>query len=430
MDNKKINDDSQNIIPMNSNKKDNPFWKSVFGGILGSAIIIGMVFLLAFNGLFQSSETMKAYSQESDTNSQTLTDFESAIMGAVEKTGDAVVSVNNLQSQHMNQIGNYGFGYGYGYGSNSQGTVDLQDPEQSLELYGTGSGVVYKIEGDTAYIVTNNHVVDGADKLQIITAEGDTIDAELVGTDVFTDLAVLKVSSEKLKTAIAFADSDQLKVGSLAIAIGSPLGSEFSSSVTQGIVSGTDRVVPFDMNDDGEDDWEMNLIQTDAAINPGNSGGALINKNGELIGINSSKLSSTEIEGMGFAIPSNDVQNVISQLEENGKVTRPVLGVSYLIPVNQLSARSKVEVLGLAEDAEEGVVVSEVVSGTAADKAGMEKYDVITEFDGVAINGMMDLRKELYKHQAGDQVELTIIRRGETQKLTITLEVDETTQQN
>ena len=428
MDNKKTNDDSQNIIPMNSNKKDNPFWKSVFGGILGSAIIIGMLFLLAFNGLFQSSETMKAYSQESDTNSQTLTDFESAIMGAVEKTGDAVVSVNNLQSQHMNQIGNYGFGYGYS--SNSQGTVDLQDPEQSLELYGTGSGVVYKIEGDTAYIVTNNHVVDGADKLQIITAEGDTVDAELVGTDVFTDLAVLKVSSEKLKTAITFADSDQLKVGSLAIAIGSPLGSEFSSSVTQGIVSGTDRVVPFDMNDDGEDDWEMNLIQTDAAINPGNSGGALINKNGELIGINSSKLSSTEIEGMGFAIPSNDVQNVISQLEENGKVTRPVLGVSYLIPVNQLSARSKVEVLGLAEDAEDGVVVSEVVSGTAADKAGMEKYDVITEFDGVAINGMMDLRKELYKHQAGDQVELTIIRRGETQKLTITLEVDETTQQN
>ncbi|MGX7099005.1 S1C family serine protease [Globicatella sanguinis] len=428
MDNKKINDDSQNIIPMNSNKKDNPFWKSVFGGILGSAIIIGMVFLLALNGLFQSSETMKAYSQESDTNSQTLTDFESAIMGAVEKTGDAVVSVNNLQSQHMNQIGNYGFGYGYS--SNSQGTVDLQDPEQSLELYGTGSGVVYKIEGDTAYIVTNNHVVDGADKLQIITAEGETVDAELVGTDVFTDLAVLKVSSEKLKTAITFADSDQLKVGSLAIAIGSPLGSEFSSSVTQGIVSGTDRVVPFDMNDDGEDDWEMNLIQTDAAINPGNSGGALINKNGELIGINSSKLSSTEIEGMGFAIPSNDVQNVISQLEENGKVTRPVLGVSYLIPVNQLSARSKTEVLGLAEDAEEGVVVSEVVSGTAADKAGMEKYDVITEFDGVAINGMMDLRKELYKHQAGDQVELTIIRRGETQKLTITLEVDETTQQN
>ena len=428
MDNKKINDDSQNIIPMNSNKKDNPFWKSVFGGILGSAIIIGMVFLLSFNGLFQSSETMKAYSQESDDNSQTLTDFESAIMGAVEKTGDAVVSVNNLQSQHMNQIGNYGFGYGYS--SNSQGTVDLQDPEQSLVLSGTGSGVVYKIEGDTAYIVTNNHVIDRADKLQIITAEGDTVDAELVGSDVFTDLAVLKVSSGKLKTAITFADSDQLKVGSLAIAIGSPLGSKFSSSVTQGIVSGTDRVVPFDMNNDGEDDWEMNLIQTDAAINPGNSGGALINKNGELIGINSSKLSSTEIEGMDFAIPSNDVQNVISQLEANGKVTRPVLGVSYLIPVNQLSTRSKTEVLGLSEDAEEGVVVSEVVPGTAADKAGMEKYDVITEFDGVAINGMMELRKELYKHQPGEKVELTIIRRGETQKLTITLEVDEATQQN
>lgn len=428
MDNNKINDDSQNIIPMNSNKKDNPFWKSVFGGILGSAIIIGMVFLLSFNGLFQSSETMKAYSQESDDNSQTLTDFESAIMGAVEKTGDAVVSVNNLQSQHMNQIGNYGFGYGYS--SNSQGTVDLQDPEQSLVLSGTGSGVVYKIEGDAAYIVTNNHVIDRADKLQIITAEGDTVDAELVGSDVFTDLAVLKVSSGKLKTAITFADSDQLKVGSLAIAIGSPLGSKFSSSVTQGIVSGTDRVVPFDMNNDGEDDWEMNLIQTDAAINPGNSGGALINKNGELIGINSSKLSSTEIEGMGFAIPSNDVQNVISQLEANGKVTRPVLGVSYLIPVNQLSTRSKTEVLGLSEDAEEGVVVSEVVPGTAADKAGMEKYDVITEFDGVAINGMMELRKELYKHQPGEKVELTIIRRGETQKLTITLEVDEATQQN
>lgn len=428
MNNKQMNDNSQNILPMNSKKKDNTFWKSVFGGILGSAIVIGMVFLLAFNGLFKSSESMKAYSQENDTNSQALTDYESAIMGAVEKTGDAVVSVNNLQSVHMNQMGNYGFGYGHS--SNGQGTVDLQDPDQSLELVGSGSGVVYKVDGDSAYIVTNNHVVDGAEKLQIITAEGETIDAELMGTDMFTDLAVLKVSSEKVKTAITFADSDQLKVGNLAIAIGSPLGSEFSSSVTQGIVSGTNRLVPFDMNRDGEDDWEMTLIQTDAAINPGNSGGALINKNGELIGINSSKLSSTEIEGMGFAIPSNDVKNVITQLEENGKVTRPFLGVSYLIPVNQLSARSKSEVLGLPEDAEDGVVVSEVVSGTAADKAGMEKYDVITEFDGVAINDMMGLRKELYKHKAGDQVELTIIRNGETQKLTITLEVDEATTQN
>lgn len=425
MNNKQSN---EQLTPFTSSKKDNTFWKSVFGGILGSAIVIGMVIMLAFNGLLKPNDNLKVYSQEADTNSQTLTDYESAIMGAVEKTNDAVVSVNNLQSVHMNQMSNYGFGYGY-Y-SNGRGTVDLEDPEQSLELVGSGSGVVYKVDGDSSYIVTNYHVVDGAEKLQIVTADGETVDAELLGTDVFTDLAVLKVSSEKVKTAITFADSDQIKVGSLAIAIGSPLGSEFSSSVTQGIVSGTNRVIPFDMNEDGEDDWEMTLIQTDAAINPGNSGGALVNKNGELIGINSSKLSSTEIEGMGFAIPSNDVKNVIAQLEEKGKVERPVLGVSYLIPVDQLSARSKVEVLGMAEDATEGVVVSEVVNGTSAEKAGMEKYDVITEINGVAINDMMGLRKELYKHKAGDQVELTIIRNGETQKLTITLEADEASTQN
>lgn len=428
---KNFTKDNQNYefhIEENKIEKDNQFWKGIFGGILGSSMVLIVTFFLMFNGLFSTWGLTNVYSQTTTESSQTLTDFETAIMNAVEAAGDAVVSVNNLQSVQMNQMG--GFGYGYGYSSNSQGTVDLQDPEESLELFGSGSGVVYKIDGDNAYIVTNNHVVDGAEKLQIITVDGETVDAELVGTDLFTDLAVLKVSSEHVTKVMDFANSEDLKVGSLAIAIGSPLGSEFSSSVTQGIISGTNRVIPFDMDEDGTEDWEMTLIQTDAAINPGNSGGALVNKNGELIGINSSKLSSTEIEGMGFAIPSNDVKNIITQIEENGKVIRPILGVAGVYPVEQLSSRSKVEVLGLPEDADEGVVISEVASDSSAGKAGIEKYDVITSIDGVAVNSLMTLRQELYKHQIGDVVELTVIRKGETSTVKVTLEATQELNQN
>lgn len=401
------------------NKQTN-IWKSIFGGVVGTSIVLSMALYLDIPNAITTQHSPTVYSQNQQ-NTQALNDFESAIMGAVGVAGDAVVSVSNLQSiNQYSQISDY---YGSFFGSRG-GSIDLQDPEESLEKVGSGSGVVYKIEGDYAYIVTNNHVVENADKLEIITANGETLDAELIGTDVFTDLAVLKVAATNLNTTVEFADSDNLQVGTLAIAIGSPLGSEFSNSVTQGIISGIDRTIDVDLNGDRKIDWQMNLLQTDAAINPGNSGGALINKNGQLIGINSSKFSSTKIEGMGFAIPSNQVQNIISQLEKNGKVTRPVLGVNRVYPVSELKVQSKVEILGIPEDADKGVVV-EIVPGSAADKAGLEKYDIITHVNEAEVNNMMMLRQELYKYDIGETITLTIIRDGDFQNINVALESEE-----
>lgn len=393
-------------------------WKGIFGGILGGIIILIIFFTL--QPQTQSVNDTTVYSQEQSQESiQTLTDFEAAITGAVDVAADAVVSINNLQSVQPLQLSN--LLEGYSTYSSGQSGYDLENPEDSLVVASVGSGVIYKIDGSTAYVVTNNHVIDGAEKLEVITSDDTTIEAELVGSDEATDLAVLKISSENVTKSIEFADSDEIKVGSLAIAIGSPLGSQFATSVTQGIVSAVERVVQIDADDDGQYDWEMTLLQTDAAINPGNSGGALVNKNGQLIGINSSKLSSTDIEGMGFAIPSNEVQYIITQLENNGKVIRPVLGVAGIIPVSDVSVRSKVEVLGLDQNATEGVVIQVVSPGSAASNAGLQQYDIITSMDGVEVNDLVTLRQLLYQHNVGDTIELNIIRNGQLQTVSVEL---------
>ncbi|MBR7927907.1 trypsin-like peptidase domain-containing protein [Aerococcaceae bacterium zg-ZUI334] len=401
---------------MNQKEKNRTmFWKSIFGSIL----IIALTVFAFFSGGLTKLDSKVA--QAESESSQTLTDFESAIVGAVETASDAVVSVSNLKRAVANETTAFG-GRGFGNWYSESGDIDLGDPDESLEVAGTGSGVVYRVDGDTAYVVTNHHVVEGAAKLEVTTADGTKVDAELVGSDVFTDLAVLKISSEHAKTSVKFADTDKLKVGSLAIAIGSPLGTEYAGSVTQGIVSGVNRILPFDIDGDGEKDWEMNVIQTDAAINPGNSGGALVNKDGQLIGINSSKFSTVSVEGMGFAIPSNEVKKVIEQLETNGKVIRPVLGVSGVYPVSKLSVRSKTEILNLAEDAEEGVVIAEVAPNSSAANAGLQQYDVITAIDGEKVNDLISLRQILYKHRIGDKIKATILRNGQQQEITITLE--------
>ena len=298
--------------------------------------------------------------------------------------------------------------------------MDLEDPSASQKLAGEGSGVIYKIDGDTAYLVTNNHVVENADSLKVKLADGTTEDGELVGRDAVSDLAVVKISSKNVKSAIKFADSDATKVGSIAIAIGSPLGSKFSNSVTQGIISGQSRIVPMDLNKDGQADIETTLIQTSAAINPGNSGGALLNKDGDLVGINSSKFSNVDVEGMGFAIPSKEVQRVIAQLEKDGKVTRPFIGISQNDLAN-ITSRSKTEILKLKSDQTDGVVVTDTVKGSPAETAGLKKYDVITKIGDKEIKNILELRRELYAYNVGDKVELTVLREGKETKVQVTL---------
>ena len=343
----------------------------------------------------------------------TASEFEETIMKAVEKAKDSVVSIQNYQKEsQQNNL--------YGYGTGGENQVDLEDPSASQKLAGEGSGVIYKIDGDTAYLVTNNHVVENADSLKVKLADGTTEDGELVGRDAVSDLAVVKISSKNVKSAIKFADSDATKVGSIAIAIGSPLGSKFSNSVTQGIISGQSRIVPMDLNKDGQADIETTLIQTSAAINPGNSGGALLNKDGDLVGINSSKFSNVDVEGMGFAIPSKEVQRVIAQLEKDGKVTRPFIGISQNDLAN-ITSRSKTEILKLKSDQTDGVVVTDTVKGSPAETAGLKKYDVITKIGDKEIKNILELRRELYAYNVGDKVELTVLREGKETKIQVTL---------
>jgi hypothetical protein len=382
--------------------------KLVVGSLTGGALIL--------SGLALQNVVTPTASQNQTNTVQaqgTASEFEETIMKAVEKAKDSVVSIQNYQKEsQQNNL--------YGYGTGGENQVDLEDPSASQKLAGEGSGVIYKIDGDTAYLVTNNHVVENADSLKVKLADGTTEDGELVGRDAVSDLAVVKISSKNVKSSIKFADSDAAKVGSIAIAIGSPLGSKFSNSVTQGIISGQSRIVPMDLNKDGQADIETTLIQTSAAINPGNSGGALLNKDGDLVGINSSKFSNVDVEGMGFAIPSKEVQRVIAQLEKDGKVTRPFIGISQNDLAN-ITSRSKTEILKLKSDQTDGVVVTDTVKGSPAETAGLKKYDVITKIGDKEIKNILELRRELYAYNVGDKVELTVLREGKETKVQVTL---------
>ncbi|KUG02674.1 serine protease, degp/htra, do-like [hydrocarbon metagenome] len=258
----------------------------------------------------------------------------------------------------------------------------------------TGSGVILDSQG---YIVTNNHVVEGADTLTVTLADGNEEQAEVVGADPQTDLAVIKVKVDNRVTPIRFGDSDQLAVGQEVIAIGNPLGLRFARSVTAGIVSGLNRLLTT------EEGFLFRLIQTDAAINPGNSGGALVNLDGELIGINTIKIAETGFEGMGFSIPSNQVKAVIKELKDYGKVTRPLMGIKVIGEISQEKAR-------YYELPIKGGVIIEPVSGGAADKAGLKAFDIIYALDGNEVTTGMELQGYVLGKKAGDSVRVTIIR--------------------
>ena len=312
-----------------------------------------------------------------------------------------------------------------------------------VESQGVGSGVIFKNDGGKSYIVTNNHVVDGANELIVSLADGRSLPGKLVGADALTDLAVVEVDDGNLPTA-DFGDSDATVVGESVIAIGNPMGLEFQGSVTSGVVSALNRTL-------GDGDARIKLLQTDAAINPGNSGGALVNMDGKVIGINSAKIVANGVEGIGLAIPSNAVQNIISAIMEKGYVPRPYLGVSifdqqsaarygyqlnlkkgvYLFQVvpggpaymgivpNTLTAQMAMQ---YRYDISEGVFISYVEENSPASEAGLQMGDVITAIDGTEIKGVSDLRAKIAEHNVGDKVELTIQRGNQERKASLTLE--------
>jgi serine protease DegQ len=274
----------------------------------------------------------------------------------------------------------------------------------SRQGQGEGSGVVWDSE---SHIVTNNHVVEGSTSLQVVLASGETLDASVVATDPLTDLAVVKVDR---KLAPAQFASELPPVGSIVLAIGSPLG--FENSVTQGIISGVHRSIP----SGGSTPALVDLLQTDAAISPGNSGGALVGVDRKLVGINVAYIPpSSSAVAIGFAIPATTVSDVVPQLIKNGKVEHAFLGIEPRPLTPQIASQ-----LGLSTA--QGVLVYDVSSGSAADKAGLKQGDIITKFDGKDIKSVEDLYAALKPKNPGDKVTLTVVRDNKSQDLSVTLD--------
>lgn len=276
---------------------------------------------------------------------------------------------------------------------------------------GSGSGAIYKMNGNDVYVITNNHVIAEGSGAQVTFADNTTVEAEIVGKDELTDLALLKMTTESKVEAFTIGDSSLSKKGEYVIAMGSPLGIQYQGSVTGGLISGTNRTITSSANGD----WDMNVFQVDAAINPGNSGGPLINMAGELIGITSSKIANTDVEGFGFAIPINEALPIVQQLEENGKVIRPNLGVNAL-DLSQLSVFQRMRE-GIED--ETGIMITKVTLGGPAQKAGLKVGDIIIKMDDTEITTTKQFRQTLYAKNIGDTMELTVRRDGKE----ITIEV-------
>lgn len=314
------------------------------------------------------------------------------ISTAAAKVAPAVVSILN----HSELLGN--------------------DPEQAA----LGSGVIFKKDKSKGYIITNTHVINGADNLEVVTSDGESRKATVVGQDSINDIAVLSIDVKGINTLIEIGDSSKLRMGQTVIAVGNPLG--LGGTSTSGIVSYTSRLIPVSLSQDGIYDWEQEVIQTDAAINEGNSGGALVDLNGKLIGINTMKIADTGVEGLGFAIPINEVMKTVDDLMLHGKVVRPYLGV-YSLDLNNPYAEmtgDQQQELNLPNHVTEGVIVLEAHG--PAKEAGLKLNDVITQLDKQPIGSTLELRRYLYEHKKiGEDMEVTFYRDGKLQTVTVKL---------
>ena len=363
---------------------------ALVSALIGSGTTVALVPQLIKNNVIDVSGQETHTAMASTTSGKATptqmvnVDVQSGVVEAVNKVKPAVVGISNMQS----------------------GT-DFFGREMEEQEAGTGSGVLFDTE--KGYIVTNNHVVEGAKELEVTLEDGKRVKAEVVGLDPLTDLAVIKVNPADVKgiEAASFGSSEGLNIGEPAIAIGNPLGLKFAQTVTTGVISATKREMP---TADGA--FAMSVLQTDAAINPGNSGGALVNIKGEVIGINSAKISQTGIEGIGFAIPMDEAKPIIQQLIEKGKVERPVLGIS---PIDM----AQVDKERLDVPVDTGVVVYKV-SGNA-EKAGLERGDVIVKIGEDKVEDQIALRKALYKAKPGDTVKVEFYRGKELKTVEVQL---------
>ncbi|WP_088007857.1 S1C family serine protease [Indiicoccus explosivorum] len=380
-------------------KRRGGYFASGLSGVLAGALLVGVAIPGMAGNVQPAAVTAQA---ETSSNVESAVTAEvTDVSAVVEATSPAVVGVTNLQQGQAHPF--------------------MQTASDDLQAAGTGSGVVYKKEGDYAYIVTNHHVIDGAEQVKITMNDGTEIEGVLLGSDALTDLAVVRVKSDAVSTVAELGDSSKLKAGEPVIAIGNPLGLQFSNSVTTGVVSGTERSIEVDVNKDGAKDWEAQVIQTDAAINPGNSGGALLNSKGELIGINSMKIAQTAVEGIGLAIPVNVALPIIEDLENQGEVQRPSMGVMIMDLANVPETVQERD-LRLPAGIEEGVVIESIQPDSAADAAGLQPLDVIVGINGTDIPSSLDLRHFLYTEASiGDTLDVEIVRDGEIQTVKLVL---------
>lgn len=374
------------------------FLPSTFGAVIGvSAMLVAAPLFTNIDQPAMSQPAVES-SENSSSTSNVSYNVSTDVTKAVEKAQGSVVSITKYED-------NFSLGNGDG---------------ESDQAAGSGSGVIYKKEGGSAFVVTNNHVIEGASSLEVTLNNEQKVDAKLLGADPLLDLAVLEIDGSKVDTVAEFGSSDNLKTGEPAIALGNPLGF-LEGSVTQGIVSNTNRSIPVDLDQNGQPDYSADVIQTDASINPGNSGGALINIQGQLIGINSSKIAQTQVEGIGFAIPINVAEPIIEQLETTGEVKRPVMGITPA-SLAEVPKQHWNDTLNLPEKVEGGVVLMGISPASPAAKAGLQERDVIVKLDDQPINNSAELRKYLYSSKkVGDKMEVTFYRNGELQKTTMTL---------
>ncbi|KDB01440.1 trypsin-like peptidase domain-containing protein [Apilactobacillus kunkeei] len=379
---------------------------ALVAGLLGGGIAYGGASLLQSTGVDVAVPTGSNAGGTASTSNLKV-NVQSQSEKAYQAVKNSVVSVINLKSTSSDSFDSM-----------------LGKSSSKLEANSEGSGVIYKKSGNAAYIVTNNHVVSGASAIQVLLSNGKQLEAKVVGTDSVTDLAVLKINGSMIKSVASFGNSDNIKVGETSLAIGSPLGSAYASSLTQGIISAKKREVPLTGSNGQATGNTATVIQTDTAINPGNSGGPLINLAGQVIGINSMKLASdsegTSVEGIGFAIPSNEVVKIINQLVKSGKIERPALGIQY-VDLTNIAVSQQRSILKLPSSVENGVVVYTVTKNSPAENAGLKKYDVIVELAGKKISSQDEVKNILYSQKLGSTVSIKYYRDGKLKTGTIKL---------
>ena len=353
----------------------------VIGGVL-TFVIIGGDDLISNNS---SSSTNSGLTCSSADCTKVVVD-ESGISEAVEKVYDGVLMVRNYQND---------------------------------EVASTGTSFVYKIEGDYAYVMTNQHVVEGADRVTLITSNDEEVEGEVLGGDTYVDIAIVRIKKVDGLVALQLGNSENASLGDLVFTIGSPLGYEYRGSVSTGHLAGKDRLVSVSTGNTSSSDWVMKVLQTDAAINPGNSGGPLMNTNGEVIGVISMKFVQTEVEGMGFAIPIEYINSKIETLEKGESIEWPLLGVS-MINVSDAKGSYRYN-FDIPNDIDSGVVVAGIESGSGAADSDLKEGDIITKLNGEEVQDSAYLRYELYKYSVGDTIEITYIRDGKEHTTKVTL---------